>query len=152
MVAGLLAATLIRSGIGGGARESSLLGWPAEAMLATAGAVAGIGLALGLESIGGADYDPAKWWRFELVVYQPHGMGDGTGVPRWGSFTWGDGTRWGGLPHDRVELLRRIVRKWKPAHAQCLRVKVVLSGALWGDGWRWGDGTTWGGVTVSFSL
>ena len=49
--AGLLAATLIRSAVHGSERQPSPLGWPAEAMLATAGAVAGLGVALGLDAI-----------------------------------------------------------------------------------------------------
>jgi hypothetical protein len=53
VVAGLLAATLIRSANRTGARQPSPLGWPAEALLATAGAVAGLGVALGLESLAG---------------------------------------------------------------------------------------------------
>jgi hypothetical protein len=54
IVAGLLAATLVRSAAGASERQPSPLGWPAEAFLATAGAVAGLGVALGLEALGGA--------------------------------------------------------------------------------------------------
>jgi hypothetical protein len=54
IVAGLLAATLVRSAVGGSESQPSPLGWPAEAMLATAGAVAGIGVALALEALSGA--------------------------------------------------------------------------------------------------
>jgi hypothetical protein len=53
IVAGLLAATLIRSAVGGSESQPSPLGWPAEAMLATGGAVAGLGIALGLEALPG---------------------------------------------------------------------------------------------------
>ena len=53
IVAGLLAATLIRSAVAGSERQPSSLGWPAEAMLATAGAVVGLGLALALETLAG---------------------------------------------------------------------------------------------------
>ena len=52
ITAALLAATLIRWGARGGPRQYSPLGWPAEALLATAGAVAGIGVALELASFG----------------------------------------------------------------------------------------------------
>jgi hypothetical protein len=55
ITAALLAATLIRWGARGGPRQYSPLGWPSEALLATAGAVAGIGVALGLASFG-ADF------------------------------------------------------------------------------------------------
>jgi hypothetical protein len=52
VVAGLLAATLIRSASRGSQGQPSPLGWPAEAMLATAGAIAGLGIAVGLEGLG----------------------------------------------------------------------------------------------------
>jgi hypothetical protein len=54
IVAGLLAATLIRSAVAASESQPSQLGWPAEAMLATSGAVAGLGVALGLEALSGA--------------------------------------------------------------------------------------------------
>jgi hypothetical protein len=56
IMAALLAATLIRwagrSGPRGAARQPSPLGWPSEALLATAGTIAGVGVAVGLASIG----------------------------------------------------------------------------------------------------
>jgi multisubunit Na+/H+ antiporter MnhC subunit len=55
VTAALLAATLIRWGSHGGARQLSPLGWPAEALLATSGAVAGIGIATGLAAIVAAN-------------------------------------------------------------------------------------------------
>ncbi|HUG30598.1 MAG TPA: hypothetical protein VMQ65_08835 [Candidatus Limnocylindria bacterium] len=51
VVAALLAAALIRWAAHGGPRQYSPLGWPGEAMLATAAAVAGLGLAIGLASV-----------------------------------------------------------------------------------------------------
>ncbi|HYK94740.1 MAG TPA: hypothetical protein VE011_02585 [Candidatus Dormibacteraeota bacterium] len=54
IVAGLLAAALVRSAVGSSESQPSPLGWPAEAMLATAGAVAGLGVGLGLEALAGA--------------------------------------------------------------------------------------------------
>lgn len=48
VVAALLVATIVRSAVRGGQRQPSPLGWPAEALLATAGAIAGLGVALGL--------------------------------------------------------------------------------------------------------
>jgi hypothetical protein len=51
IVAALLAASLIRWAARTGPRQPSPLGWPAEALLATAGAVAGLGLAVGLASV-----------------------------------------------------------------------------------------------------
>jgi hypothetical protein len=52
VVAALLVATIIRSALRGGPRQPSPVGWPAEALLATASAVAGLGLALGLAALG----------------------------------------------------------------------------------------------------
>jgi hypothetical protein len=54
IVAALLAASLIRWAARTGPRQPSPLGWPAEALLATAGAVAGLGLAVGLASVAAA--------------------------------------------------------------------------------------------------
>jgi hypothetical protein len=51
VVAALLVATIVRSAVRGGQRQPSPLGWPAEALLATAGAIAGLGVALGLAMI-----------------------------------------------------------------------------------------------------
>jgi hypothetical protein len=55
IVAALLAASLIRWAAPSGPRQASPLGWPAEALLATAGAVAGLGLAVGLASVAAAN-------------------------------------------------------------------------------------------------
>jgi hypothetical protein len=54
VVAALLVATIIRSALRGGPRQPSPLGWPAEALLATAGAVAGLGVAVGLAGLAAA--------------------------------------------------------------------------------------------------
>jgi hypothetical protein len=50
-VAALLAAALIRWAAHGGPRQFSPLGWPAEALLATAAGVAGLGIGLGLATL-----------------------------------------------------------------------------------------------------
>lgn len=52
VVAALLAAALIRWAGRNAPRQFSPLGWPAEALLATGAAVAGVGVAVGLASIG----------------------------------------------------------------------------------------------------
>jgi hypothetical protein len=54
VVAALLVATMIRSAMRTGPRQPSPAGWPSEALLATAGAVAGLGLAVGLASLAAA--------------------------------------------------------------------------------------------------
>jgi len=51
IMAALLVATIIRAALRGGPRQPSPLGWPAEALLATAGAIAGVGLAVGLAAL-----------------------------------------------------------------------------------------------------
>ena len=54
VVAALLVATIIRSAMRTGPRQPSPVGWPSEALLATAGGVAGLGLAVGLASAAAA--------------------------------------------------------------------------------------------------
>lgn len=54
VVAALLVATIIRYGLRGGPRLPSPLGWPSEAMLATGGAIAGLGVAVGLAAVAAA--------------------------------------------------------------------------------------------------
>jgi hypothetical protein len=51
VVAALLVATLIRTAMRDGPRQPSPVGWPSEALLATAGAVAGLGLSVGLAAV-----------------------------------------------------------------------------------------------------
>ncbi|MEO8273175.1 MAG: hypothetical protein ABI620_03845 [Chloroflexota bacterium] len=58
IVAALLAAALIRWAGRGAARQFSPLGWPGEALLATAGGVAGLGVAVGLAAVGIGDGGP----------------------------------------------------------------------------------------------
>jgi len=54
VVAALLVATMIRSAMRSAPRQPSPVGWPSEAFLATAGAIAGLGLAVGLASAAAA--------------------------------------------------------------------------------------------------
>jgi multisubunit Na+/H+ antiporter MnhC subunit len=62
VTAALLAATIIRWASRGGPRQHSPLGWPSEALLATAGAVAGLGLAVALASVApGAGVAPGPF-------------------------------------------------------------------------------------------
>ncbi len=59
VVAALLAAALIRWAAQGGPRQYSPLGWPGEAMLATAAVVAGLGVGLALASVTSFGGPPA---------------------------------------------------------------------------------------------
>lgn len=72
VVAALLVATIVRSAIRSGPRQASPAGWPAEALLATAGAVAGLGLAVGLASAAASG---------GLPIGVPGGEGPGPGGP-----------------------------------------------------------------------
>ncbi|MBI2390502.1 MAG: hypothetical protein HYV09_13010 [Deltaproteobacteria bacterium] len=88
----------------------------------------------------------SRWWRFWIVVDPPHGftlwkLGDGTKL----------GMKLLGLDHpDKafLELVRRIVRKWKAAHTVCEKLIVVLFGKLLGTSWKLGDGTKLGAKAV----
>ena len=85
ITAALLAATLIRWGARGGPRQYSPLGWPSEALLATAGAVAGIGVAVGLAT-------------FSAELGAGPGSFEGPGGPGPGGLPGvGDGAATGGL-------------------------------------------------------
>ena len=53
------------------------------------------------------------------------------------------------LSKDNQGRLSRIIRRWRPAWAQCMGVFVLQSGEMWG--WplgTWGDPGTWGGSSV----
>lgn len=78
IVAALLVATLIRSAMRSGPRQASPLGWPSEALLATAGAVAGLGLAVGLASLAASGGVPVG--QAGLVEPGPGGSLDGGGA------------------------------------------------------------------------
>lgn len=59
---------------------------------------------------------PAVDWRTQFWVFFPYGSHPATGVsPKWGEFKFGDGTVWGpvGITRPEIELMRRIIRKWK---------------------------------------
>jgi hypothetical protein len=95
--------------------------------------------------------DP-RWWRFWIVIDPPHGfsawkLGDGTklGMKLLGLSTDGD-------TKAALDLLRRVIRKWKAAHTTCERIIIVLFGKLLGTGWKLGDGTKLGAKSVYLSL
>lgn len=81
---------------------------------------------LGLTNISirtNADWNPTPpdgntgWWsRFWVVIGEPHPWT----VHLWGQGSWGDGRDWGGsVTPDVINLLRRVIKKWKPSHAYC---------------------------------
>ena len=69
VVAALLVATIIRAALRDGQPQPSPLGWPAESLLATGGAIAGLGVAVGLASLAAS------------MGGGPGGPGPGPGVP-----------------------------------------------------------------------
>ena len=102
-------------------------------------------------------YDALEWptgpgavnWAVFWVVLSGHGWST-EGL--WGDpGTWGDGGTWGSdASEEEVQRVLRLVRLWKPAHAYCAAVIVLLSGEVWGvplDG-LWGDPGTWGGESI----
>jgi hypothetical protein len=94
--------------------------------------------------------DP-RWWRFWLVIEPPHVFT---------AWKLGDGTKLGmkllGLDSAEgtaaLDLLRRVVRKWKAAHAVCEKLIIVLFGKLLGTGWKIGDGTKLGAKSIYLDL
>jgi hypothetical protein len=84
-----------------------------------------------------------NWWRFWVVF--PEGTLLTTAPPAyWGSGTFGTFAWGGSITIAQYQQIRRIVDKWKPAHAQLVNIIVIHDGELWGDGHVWGSGT-WGG-------
>jgi hypothetical protein len=72
------------------------------------------------------------WVHLDVTVTNPFNW---TAVT-WGvSRTWGQGHTWGSTATaEEVALVRRIIRKWKPAHAVCAQILVDLPG---GTRLRW---------------
>jgi len=100
-----------------------------------------------------ASPDPDAWWLFWIEFFPPMPL-SGT------SWKLGDGTKLGEKPlgfgsvSDLVllDLVRRVVRKWKAAHTICASLVFVFSGKLIGSGWHLGDGTTLGGDAAYLDL
>jgi hypothetical protein len=98
------------------------------------------------------NHDVARWAHFWVEI--PEGGHD------FGTTSWimGDGTIIGGdlcigfsKPYSyvkpRLDLLRRLIKKWKQLEMKCDEIIVVLSGTLVGD-FTLGDGTIIGGVAA----
>lgn len=74
--------------------------------------------------------DERGWGSFWMIVsghpWTDDGLWDDPG-------TWGDGGTWDttATPQE-VELVLRQVRLWKPAHAWCGGILVILDGSTWG--------------------
>jgi hypothetical protein len=116
----------------------------------TALAVIGYSKARIFESHDWYPIDP-RWWRFWLVIEPPHAftswkLGDGTKL---GTKLLGLG---GAEAKAALDLLRRVVRKWKAAHTVCEKIIIVLFGKLLGTGWKLGDGTKLGAKSIYLDL
>jgi hypothetical protein len=92
----------------------------------------------------------AEWWRFWVIINQPHAFTV--------SWNWGDGTTyasksWGfaGSPAP-IQAIQAAIRKWKPAHALCVNIIIVVSGKLIGSTWAVGDGTVLGTKAIYATL
>ena len=94
-----------------------------------------------------------KWAKFWVVIDQPHPwVWEGA----WGDpGVYGDGGTWGTtMTQGEAERVRRQIRQWKPAHAWCVNVILVLSGEIWGEplGGVWSDPGTWGGEALYLEI
>jgi hypothetical protein len=74
------------------------------------------------EETWGEFLGPMTWARWFLIVEPPHPF---TPPQLWGAgWLWGDATRWGFGNDALMEFVRRVIRKWQPAHVVCLGVLV----------------------------
>lgn len=95
----------------------------------------------------------AEWARFWLLVEQPHAY---TAPPNVGDpgllvdGSWVVGIS--GMTIQQVQLLRRTIRTWKPAHTRCPAAIIVLSGEIVGGSWTVGDGTIVGGTAANIPI
>lgn len=69
------------------------------------------------------DGNVAWWSRFWVVIGQPNPWK----MHRWGEKFWGDGRLWGAdISLSDLELLRRVIKKWKPSHAYCEAILIIF--------------------------
>lgn len=95
-----------------------------------------------------------EWWRFTVFLQQPH--------PFSVSWFWGDGGGWGaparvwglGQRQAIADIVTQI-RTWKPPHALCSGLVIILSGHVWNSqapSFNWGDGTVYGAVVANVNM
>lgn len=88
-----------------------------------------------------------RWWEFDVVVVYPFPWPDGwldDGL--WDDpGDWDDGGTWPtDVPPLELELVRSVIRKWKPTHSRCRRIAFVHAGDFWDDPIDlWSDGGEW---------
>jgi hypothetical protein len=99
---------------------------------------------------------PNRWWRFWIVARPPFPWNcDPLADGLWGSpGSWNDGGVWAtGIPQNDWARMRRIIRKWKPAHAQCESLILLLNGELFGTRTgTWGAQQSWNGNAVYLGI
>lgn len=87
------------------------------------------------------------WWAFDVWLIYPFPWPDGLlNDGLWGDpGLYGDGGVWASdVPPNEIELVRSVVRKWKPTHSRCRRIVFVHSGDFWDDPIdTWIDGGEW---------
>lgn len=99
------------------------------------------------------DATNTKWWRFWVVVPEPHGIAP----PSWfigdpGVLVGDSGLVISSTDAAKVALMRSIVRRWKGAHSVPVSIIVLWGTKLVGDGqWTVGDGTLVGGHALQIS-
>lgn len=87
------------------------------------------------------------WWEFDVILVHPFawpddwrndGLWDDPG-------DWDDGGVWPqGVPPNELELVRSVIRKWKPTHSRCRRIVFIHGGDFWDDPIDlWSDGGEW---------
>lgn len=76
------------------------------------------------------DGNVEDWSRFWVVIHRPHPWTTGW---HWGEPVFGDPafTYGSSMTINEVEMLRRTVRQWKPAHVRCAHIIVVFDEAAW---------------------
>jgi len=87
----------------------------------------------------------------QFWIYFPAGTHGVTAAgPEFGSFDWGDGTRWGpvGMPFEQLKALMELVKKWKHSQWICRAMVFEISGFLYGTGKKWGE-HKWGGRSAA---
>jgi len=99
---------------------------------------------------------PISPYYSQFVVWFPLGTHPVTSPGQaWGSFSWGDGTRYGptGLTPELAQTIRGIIKKWKPVEWICRGALFQVSGWAYGDGSLWGEaGLQWGGTVVVLGI
>ena len=114
-----------------------------------AGLVAlGLPLVSVLEDFEWSAWDDHSYWSRFWVVIGPNAL--------WTIDYWaGDGTLWGGADDtwgstaspDQIRIVRRVIRKWRAAHAIPVEaITVWVEGDIWGPAEVWGADAGWGGA------